>query len=123
MKHKILIVDDEPTIRKLFHDILTSNGFEVFEAANGQEGIHSVQQKCPDLILMDLRMPKMDGYQAARIIKKEINCEIPIIAVTANAMKGDDEKAMEFGCDGYISKPIDLESFLETIAKFLSNGP
>ncbi len=119
MNQKILIIDDDSANRRLFHDLLEIKGFKTVGASSGEEGIDKVKKENPDLILMDIMMPGMDGYQTTQIIKKKINCNIPIIAVTASAMKGDDKKALDAGCDGYISKPINIESFIDMIKKFL----
>ena len=119
MNEKILIIDDDSANRRLFHDLLEIKGFKTVEASSGREGIDKVKNECPDLILMDIMMPGMDGYETTRIIKKKINCDIPIIAVTTSAMKGDRKKALDAGCDEYISKPIDIESFIAVIKKFL----
>lgn len=117
---KILVVDDNEKNRKLISVILVRSGFQVIEAENGEEGISRGNSERPDLILMDIQMPIMDGITASKILKSNpLTKNIPIIALTSFAMKGDRERILlESGCDGYISKPIDLKSFLNKINQF-----
>jgi len=105
---KILVVEDNPTNRLLIRDVLRYYGYEVLEAADGKEGVSMASEHLPDLILMDIQMPVMDGFQAGAILKNDPKTKhIRIIALTSFAMKGDRDKIMEAGFDGYISKPID----------------
>jgi CheY-like chemotaxis protein len=116
----ILIVEDGSQNRKLFRDVLQYRGYTVLEAMNGQEGIALAKQHQPDLILMDIQMPVMDGLSATRILKQnETTQHIMVVALTANAMPGDKEKILEAGCHDYISKPFHLHEFLEKIKEYL----
>ena len=121
MAKTILIVEDEPRNLKLLHDLLQRFGYEILESPDGEQGVKLAGEKIPDLILMDIMMPKMDGLEATRIIKaNEKTKHIPIIALTSYAMKGDREKTIEAGCDGYIAKPIDIKEVLKAIEHFLT---
>jgi two-component system cell cycle response regulator DivK len=121
MGKTILIVEDEPKNMKLLRDLLQRFGYEILEASDGEEGVKSAGEKIPNLILMDIMMPKMDGLEATRIIKANTQTKhIPIIALTSYAMKGDRERTIEAGCDGYIAKPIDIQEVLKTIEHFLT---
>jgi len=121
MGKTILIVEDEPKNMKLLRDLLQRFGYEILEASDGEEGVISARKKIPNLILMDIMMPKMDGLEATRIIKANTQTkQIPIIALTSYAMKGDRERTIEAGCDGYIAKPIDIQEVLKTIEHFLT---
>jgi two-component system, cell cycle response regulator DivK len=113
----ILIVEDDLLNMKLFRDLLQMNGYATFEAKNGKQGIEMAREKQPDLILMDIQMPVMGGLEATRILKSDTaTADIPIIALTAAAMDGDREKAIQAGCNGFISKPMGIHDFLETVA-------
>jgi two-component system cell cycle response regulator DivK len=119
MAKKILIVEDEPKNLKLFRDLLQRVGYETIEATNGEQGVELARVMKPDLILMDIMMPKMDGLEATRIIKADATTRhIPIVALTSYAMKGDRERTLEAGCDGYIAKPIDIRELLKTVEHF-----
>ena len=121
MAKTILIVEDEPRNMKLLHDLLQRFGYEIIEASDGEQGVKIAGEKIPDLILMDIMMPKMDGLEATRIIKADEKTKhIPIIALTSYAMKGDREKTIEAGCDGYIAKPIDIKEVLKAIEHYLT---
>ncbi len=112
----ILLVEDNETLRSMLSRRLARKGYEVVVASDGREGIAAASRQQPDLILMDLSLPEIDGWEAARQIKAEqTTSHIPIIALTANAMNGDREKALEAGCDEYETKPVD---FLRLVAKF-----
>jgi len=101
-------------------DILTAEGYEVLEAADGATGVAIATLERPALILMDLQLPRLDGLEAARLIRADPRLAgIPIVAVTAHAMKGDDEKARAAGCDGFVTKPIQVREFAATVAAFL----
>ena len=107
MPHKILIVEDNENNRSLFRDVLTFHGYGVAVAADGQEGVTLARQLKPDLILMDIQMPGMDGMTASAILKADPEtCGLKIIALTSFAMRGDLEKFLAAGFDGYLSKPI-----------------
>lgn len=120
---KILVVEDNPLNMKLINVILSSEGVEVLEAENAEEGIEICKTAQPDLVLMDIQLPGMDGLEATRIIKnnKLLN-HMPVVALTAHAMEGDEEKAYEVGFDGYITKPIDTDTFMESVRSYLEPG-
>jgi len=116
----ILVVEDNPLNMELVSDILEAHGYEVRQAINGKEAVQAVELHLPDLILMDIQLPGLDGLTVTGIIKDNPEtANVPIIALTAHAMRGDEEKAREAGCDGYISKPIDTRSLPQTIRQFL----
>lgn len=117
---KILVVEDNEKNRLLVRDIMKYHGYEVLEAANGIEGIQMAKDHMPDLILMDIQMPVMDGMTASRTIKNDPETRgIKIIALTSFAMKGDREKILEAGFDDYIAKPIDTRQLPEIVKKLL----
>ena len=118
----ILIVEDDEKNLKLFRDILQFHGYSILEAVDGSQAIDLAKEHKPDLILMDMQLPVMDGFDATRRIKSDESLEkIPIIALTALAMSGDMKRMMAAGCDGYISKPINLTEFLLTIEKYIKD--
>jgi two-component system cell cycle response regulator DivK len=120
MPKKILIIEDEPRNMKLFSDLLTRFGYEIVEATDGEMGVESARFTAPDLILMDIMMPKMDGLEATRIIKADATTQhIPILALTSYAMKGDRERTLEAGCNGYLAKPVDIGALLKAVKEFL----
>lgn len=122
MAKTVLIVEDEPKNLKLVRDLLLRFGYETIDATDGEQGIALARVKRPDLILMDIMMPKMDGLEATRILKADaVTKDIPIIALTSFAMKGDKEKAFEAGCNGYIAKPVDIKELLSLIEQFCPN--
>ncbi|GAB4512294.1 MAG: response regulator [Anaerolineae bacterium] len=117
---KILYVEDNPQNMRLVRKILKHEGYTVLEAENGTDGIRVATTEKPDLILMDVNLPDMDGLEVTRILKTEHNLkDVPIIALTANAMVGDREKALEAGCDGYLPKPISKADLVATVAEYL----
>jgi len=117
---RILVVEDNPMNLELVRDILTAQGYEVLEAADGATGVAIARLERPALILMDLQLPQLDGLEATRQIRSDPRlAHIPIVAVTAHAMKGDDEKARAAGCDGFVTKPIQVREFAATVAAFL----
>jgi two-component system cell cycle response regulator DivK len=121
MEEKILIVDDDEKNLKLLRVIFQNSGYEILEAKNGEDAVKLAKENVPALILMDLRMPVMDGITATKIIKSEPSTgKIPVIIVTSSAMAGDSERIIsESGCDGYISKPIDVKEFREMVGKII----
>ena len=120
MKKRILIVEDNDLNLKLFRDLLTAHGYETIETKEGLEAITLTRSERPDLILMDIQLPEISGLDVTRRLKSEdIICDIPIIAVTAFAMKDDEEKILSAGCQAYISKPISIVPFLNTVRRFL----
>jgi two-component system cell cycle response regulator DivK len=121
---KILVVEDNQDNRELVVKVLKINGYHVIEAVDGEEAIEKTRAENPDLILMDLFIPKIDGYEVTRRLKRDIDLKsIPIIALTAHAMKGDMEVALAAGCDGYIPKPIDVRELPKQIEHFLKGNP
>jgi two-component system cell cycle response regulator DivK len=120
MSKRILVVEDTEDNRQIIRDLLTSVGYELLEAVNGEEGVAMAAQHCPDLILMDIQLPIIDGYEATRRIKADPRLKhIPIIAVTSYALSGDEEKARAAGCDGYVAKPFSPRQLLAKIRQFL----
>ena len=120
MKQRILVIEDHRDNREILRDLLTSVGYEIIEAMTGQEGVCAAALHRPDLILMDLHLPGLDGYEATRRLKADpVLWHIPVIAVTAYALSGDDIKAGEAGCDGYVAKPFDPRTLLATIRTYL----
>ncbi len=120
---KILLVEDNEMNRDMLSRRLERKGFEVVIAVDGQAGINMATSESPDLILMDLSLPVIDGWEATRQIKDDpVTHTIPVIALTAHAMADDEQKALEAGCDDYDTKPINLKGLLEKIEKFLGNS-
>ena len=120
---KILIVEDNGDSRELLIKILKARGCQIIEAADGEEALQKVSEERPDLILMDISIPKIDGYEVTRRLRDQQDFQdIPIIALTAHAMKGDREKALEAGCDDYISKPINIRELPDQVMGFLKQG-
>lgn len=122
MKPTVLIIEDNQMNMKLFRSLLAKTDYQIFEANDAENGIEMARTHLPDLILMDIQLPNMDGLQATRIIKQDsILSHIPIVALTSHAMLGDDQKAKEAGCDGYITKPINTRSFLSEISCYFKD--
>ncbi|MEK6743295.1 MAG: response regulator [Nitrospirota bacterium] len=123
MSKKILVVEDNGKNRMLIKDILLYHGYEVIEAENGKIGVELAKQHLPDLILMDIQMPVMDGFTAIVLLKNDPDTKsIRMIALTSFAMKGDKEKIMRAGFDDYIAKPIDTRKLPEIVKKYAGNG-
>jgi two-component system, cell cycle response regulator DivK len=121
---KILLVEDNEMNRDMLSRRLARRGYEVVMALDGQQAVEMAQSAAPDLILMDMSLPVIDGWEATRRVKAmPATRSIPIIALTAHAMAGDREKALEAGCDDYDTKPIDLERLLPKIQALLGRGP
>jgi len=121
---KILVVEDNQDNRELVVKVLKINGYQVIEAVDGEEAIEKTKTESPDLILMDLFIPKIDGYEVTKRLKSDRDLKhIPVIALTAHAMKGDMEVALAAGCDGYIPKPIDVRELPKQIEYFLKGNP
>ena len=120
MKKRILIVEDNDLNLKLFRDLLTAHGYETIETKEGMEAIRLALAEQPNLILMDIQLPEISGLDVTRQLKSDDSIRnIPIIAVTAFAMKDDEEKILSAGCQAYISKPISIVPFLNTVRRFL----
>jgi CheY-like chemotaxis protein len=117
---RILIVDDNKTNLKLASDVLSFDGYEILNANDAESAQEIIRRRPPDLILMDIALPGMDGLTLTRLLKAdEATRHIVIVALTASAMKGDDARAREAGCDGYITKPIDTRTLPDAVAEFL----
>jgi two-component system cell cycle response regulator DivK len=117
---KILIVEDNELNMKLFHDLLEVHGYSTLQTKDGREALELARTHRPDLILMDIQLPEVSGLEVTKWIKADDELKtIPVIAVTAFAMKGDEEKIRSGGCEAYIAKPISVNSFLDTIQKVL----
>jgi CheY-like chemotaxis protein len=119
----ILVVDDNPQNLKLARIILTGEGYDVRTAVDAEDALRVLEELSPRLILMDIQLPGMDGLELTRRLKAESRCrDVVIIALTAYAMKGDQERALAAGCDGYLAKPIDAELLVRTVARALAAG-
>ncbi|MCG6550918.1 MAG: response regulator [Candidatus Magnetominusculus sp. LBB02] len=117
---KVLIIEDNPLNMKLAAEILRRSGYDVVEAVNAADGIRLAKEDQPALILMDIQLPGVDGLTATKILKQDEETKhIKVVALTAFAMKGDEQRMREAGCDGYVSKPIRYKEFLETISSFI----
>ncbi len=120
MSKTILIVEDNELNMKLFHDLLDANGYNTVQTRNGTDALELAALHMPDLILMDIQLPEVSGLEVTRMLKDDVKLrDIPVVAVTAFAMKGDEERIREGGCEGYISKPISVTHFLETIGQLI----
>ena len=120
---RLLLVEDNMVNRRMAQFLLKSRGFVVIEAVTGEEAIQLARAERPDLIIMDLQLAGIDGFTATRAIKADpATRHIPVVAMTAYAMSGDRERALEAGCDGYITKPIDTKEFPATIARHLADA-
>ena len=120
---QILLVDDNVLNRRLAQFLLKSRGYIVYEATTGQEALDLARAHLPDLIFMDLQLPDLDGLTVTKVLKEnELTRQIPVIALTAFAMQGDREKALQAGCDGYITKPIDTRSFPAAVSQYLATA-
>ena len=120
---KVLLIEDNPMNMELATDLLESAGFQVLKAERADEGIAMAVAKQPDIILMDIALPGMDGLKATRRIKQDARTAwIPIVALTASVMLGDDDRARSAGCSGYIGKPINTRQFASTVAAFIEKG-
>ncbi|MBA3718211.1 MAG: response regulator [Actinobacteria bacterium] len=116
---RVLVVEDNEKNMKLFRDVLQAKGYFTLEATSGEEAVELASEHVPDLILMDVQLPGIDGVEAlARIRADERTASIPVVALTAQAMSGDRERFLEAGFDGYISKPVDVLEFIETVARY-----
>ena len=122
MTKRILVVEDQEDNRQIIRDMLAGTDYEIIEAENGEEALAAVAKQRPDLILMDIQLPIMDGYEATRRIKADPALRsIPIIAVTSYALSGEDKKAREAGCDAYIPKPYSPRELLAKVRQHLSH--
>ena len=120
MTRRILVIEDQPDNRRIVRDLLASVGYGMIEATDGETGVRLASEQQPDLILMDIQLPGLDGYEATRRIKADPDLrQIPIIVVTSYALSGDDAKARAAGADGYVAKPFSPRQLLATIRKLL----
>jgi two-component system, cell cycle response regulator DivK len=116
MSKRILVVEDQPDNRQIIRDVLAPTDYEITEAENGEEALAAIAKQRPDLILMDIQLPIMDGYEATRRIKTDLNLRsIPVIAVTSYALSGEEKKARAAGCDDYVPKPFSPRQLLAKI--------
>jgi two-component system cell cycle response regulator DivK len=123
MSKTVLVVEDNELNMKLFHDLLEAHGYEIVQTRNGLEAIELARKHRPDLILMDIQLPEVSGLDVTRWIKEDDDLRaIPVIAVTAFAMKGDEERIRQGGCEAYLSKPISVAKFIETVKAYLGDG-
>ncbi|MFZ1812991.1 MAG: response regulator [Rhizobiaceae bacterium] len=123
MAKKVMIVEDNELNMKLFNDLLEANGYETIKTRDGMEALDLARQHRPNLILMDIQLPEVSGLEVTKWLKEDDELHsIPVIAVTAFAMKGDEERIRQGGCEAYISKPISVAKFIETIRSFLGDA-
>jgi two-component system, cell cycle response regulator DivK len=115
----VLIVEDNELNMKLFHDLLTAHGFKTLQTRNGMDAMRVAREHMPDLILMDIQLPEVSGLEVTKWLKDDDALRhIPVVAVTAYAMRGDEDRMRQGGCEAYISKPISIAGFIETVRKF-----
>ena len=120
MSKRILVIEDQEDNRQIVRDLVTASGYELIEATTGEDGLEAATREQPDLILMDIQLPGIDGYEVTRRIKADPKLsKIPIIAVTSYALSGDDKKAFAAGCDGYVTKPYSPRLLLAKIREYL----
>jgi two-component system cell cycle response regulator DivK len=120
MNKTVLIVEDNELNMKLFHDLLDAHGYSTLQTKDGMEALALARKHRPDLILMDIQLPEVSGLEVTKWLKEDDELRsIPVVAVTAFAMKGDEEKMREGGCEAYIAKPISVGKFIETVRRFL----
>ncbi|MDH3228185.1 MAG: response regulator [Alphaproteobacteria bacterium] len=121
MAKTILIVEDNELNMKLFRDLLEAQGYDILQTRDGMQALDLARKERPDLIVMDIQLPQVSGLEVTKWIKADDNLKhIPVVAVTAFAMKGDEEKIREGGCEAYVAKPISVKDFLSTIERFLN---
>ena len=119
-RRRILVVDDQEDNRRILRDLLSAAGFDIVEAADGEGAVSQAQTESPDLILMDIQLPGIDGYEATRRIKAEPGLRrVPLIAVTSYALSGDEGRALEAGCDDYVTKPFSPRALLAKVREYL----
>ncbi|HVC54652.1 MAG TPA: response regulator [Stellaceae bacterium] len=121
MARKVLIVEDNDLNMKLFNDLLEAHGYSTLQTRDGIEALRMAREHRPDLILMDIQLPEVSGLEVTKWLKEDDTLRtIPVIAVTAFAMKGDEERIRDGGCEAYIAKPISVASFMQTVERFLT---
>jgi two-component system cell cycle response regulator DivK len=122
MAKKVLIVEDNELNMKLFNDLLEAHGYQTLQTKSGVEAVSLARNHQPSLILMDIQLPEVSGLQVTQWLKDDPTlAHIPVVAITAFAMKGDEEKILQGGCEAYLSKPISVVKFLETVRKFIGD--
>jgi len=123
MAKRVMIVEDNELNMKLFNDLLEAQGYQTIQTRNGLEALDLARANQPDLILMDIQLPEVSGLEVTKWLKEDESLQrIPVIAVTAFAMKGDEDRIRQGGCEAYISKPISVMKFLETVKSYLGDG-
>ena len=125
MTKTVMIVEDNELNMKLFNDLLRANGYITLPMRNGYEALDALKEHRPDLIIMDIQLPEISGLEVTKRIKQDEDATlraIPIIAITAFAMKGDEERIRQGGCEGYLSKPISVSSFIQTVRSFVGDA-
>jgi two-component system cell cycle response regulator DivK len=123
MTKTVLIVEDNELNMKLFHDLLDAHGYQTLQTRNGVEALELAREHHPDLILMDIQLPEVSGLEVTKWLKEDDQLRsIPVVAVTAFAMKGDEERIREGGCEAYISTPISVMMFLDTVKQFIGEA-
>jgi two-component system cell cycle response regulator DivK len=123
MAKTVMIVEDNELNMKLFNDLLRANGYGTMTMRNGYEALDALKESRPDLIIMDIQLPEISGLEVTRRIKQDDALrDIPVIAVTAFAMKGDEERIRQGGCEGYLSKPISVSTFIQTVKEFVGEA-
>ncbi len=121
MAKTILIVEDDQLCMKLENDLLQGHGYNTLQSVDGKDALHLAREHHPDLIIMDIQLPEISGMEYTKLLKaNDALKDIPVLAVTAFALRGDEEKILEAGCDGYMAKPISVPLFLETVEKFFN---
>jgi two-component system, cell cycle response regulator DivK len=119
----VLIVEDNELNMKLFHDLLDAHGYATLQTRNGMEALKLARDHRPDLILMDIQLPEVSGLEVTKWLKEDDELrDIPVVAVTAFAMKGDEERIRQGGCEAYLSKPISVMSFVDTVRRFIGDA-
>ncbi len=123
MTKTVMIVEDNDLNMKLFHDLLDAHGYQTLQTRNGMEALELARKHRPDLILMDIQLPEVSGLEVTKWLKEDDKLRsIPVVAVTAFAMKGDEERIREGGCEAYISKPISVSKFMDTVRQFIGDA-
>jgi len=123
MAKTVMIVEDNELNMKLFNDLLQSRGYDTMPVSNGHDALDALSRRKPDLIIMDIQLPQISGLEVTKRIKANDELRhIPVIAVTAFAMKGDEERIRQGGCEGYLSKPISVKTFIETVRSYIGDA-
>ena len=123
MSKRVLVVEDQEDNRQILRDLLANVGYEMIEAQDGEEALIAARTQSPDLILMDIQLPEISGLEVTKWLKEDDDLShIPVVAVTAFAMKGDEERIRQGGCEAYLSKPISVAKFIETVRQFLGSA-